>query len=131
MERTLAQEKAFLAWLNSFNIDKEPIKDLTSLKDGVFLMRFLKGIDGDFFTLEGFSLEPNHWSLSVSNVQKLNDSILEYAQKYLLAQFPKDYIDIQAVGRKGDKEEILKLVVWPVNIVRRSARSSCKLQVEG
>lgn len=112
MERTLAQEKAFLAWLNSFNIDKELIKDLTSLKDGVFLMRFLKGIDENYFTLEGFSLEPNHWSLSVSNIQKLNDSIVGYAQKYLLAQFPKDYIDIQAVARKGDKEEILKLVVW-------------------
>ena len=110
MEKPHAQEEAFLAWLNSFNTEKERVKDLTELKDGVFLMKFLKDLDSSFFSLEGFSLEAGHWSLCLSNVQKLKDSIIEYTKKYLTIQFPEDYINVLAIARHEDKSQILKLV---------------------
>jgi hypothetical protein len=111
MENTLTQEEAFLAWLNSFKIGKEELKDITSLKDGVFLMKFLKDLDPNFFSLEGFSLEANHWSLCISNIQKLKDSIMQYTKNYLTIQFPEDYINVLAIARQEDKSQILKLVL--------------------
>ena len=103
-------EQAFLAWLNSLGIEKMPITNIVSLKDGVLLQKLLKMIDPTFFSLEGFSLEADHWSLCASNLTKLATGITKYFQTFLNMKVPEDYADIQAIARNSDKSQILKIV---------------------
>ena len=73
-------------------------------------MKFLKEIDSNFFSLNGFSLEPDHWSLCLSNIQKLTGVIANYCKSNLNIEFPKDFVDVQGIARQGDKGHLLKLV---------------------
>jgi len=114
MEKQEEIEKAFLAWLNSLEMEKEPLSSILSLKDGVFLVKFLKKIVPDYFSLEGFSLQPDHWSLCVSNLQKLMKSMDKYYKTELKMTLPADFVDIQAIARQNDKTHILRLVFFHI-----------------
>jgi len=103
-------EQAFLAWLNSFGVEKEGLSDITVLKNGIFLQKLLMIIDPNAFSFEGFSLEADHWSLYLSNLQKLTDGIKKYCRTYLNMKLPDNYVDISSIARKSDKEQILRLV---------------------
>lgn len=87
--------------------------DVAALKDGIFLQKLLMIIDPNVFSFEGFSLEAVHWSLCLSNLQKLTDGMKNYCQSFLNMKLPDDYVDIQAIARNSDKEHILRLVGIP------------------
>ena len=64
------------------------------------------------FPLEGFDPKPSdHWTITVSNLQKVNNYMEEYLETVLKLPVMKDYVNVQSIIRDNDHVNLLRPVI--------------------
>jgi len=109
-------EQAIIDWVNTFDLP-EPCKELAQLSDGNVLADILCEICPSYFEQDVLNKEvTGNWALAAGNIRKLLRMLDGYFTTILHKRIDTSHIDVNAIAKSNDPDEILNLLELIVGV---------------